>query len=197
VTCVTSSVPDGAQPFVPAPRPIAVVDIDGVVADARHRLAHLTVRPKDWDGFFADAVHDPVLPEGRAVVQHLVDAGHEIVWLTGRPERCRTDTTDWLHRHGLPDGRLFMRADNDRRPARMTKLAELRTLASTGDIAIMVDDDEEVARTVREAGFPVLHADWMNKSETPGSGTDAHTSTKTGSTAAETLFEAQEVDGRT
>ncbi|MBA3955457.1 MAG: hypothetical protein H0X58_02180 [Acidimicrobiia bacterium] len=48
----------------PAPRPLAVVDIDGVLADVGHRLHFLDRRPKDWKGFFAAARTDPPHPEG-------------------------------------------------------------------------------------------------------------------------------------
>jgi hypothetical protein len=141
---------------------LAVVDLDGVVADVRHRLAHIQRAPKDWSGFFAAAVHDPVLPEGRAVVEALVAEGKHVVWLTGRPERCRADTLDWLDRAGLPTGPLHMRGDDDRRPASLTKLAVLRRLAGTGTVAVVIDDDQDVVRTLRRAGFTVLHADWMS-----------------------------------
>ena len=50
------------------PRPLAIIDLDGVVADARHRLHHLETRPKDWDAFFAAAVDDDAHPEGVAIV---------------------------------------------------------------------------------------------------------------------------------
>lgn len=159
------------------PLPYAVVDIDGVVADVRHRLSFVERRPKDWDRFFGAAPLDPVLPEGRAVVDKLVATGHEVVWLTGRPERCRQDTLEWLERHELPAGRLYMRRETDHRPARMTKLAVLRQLAARRTVAVMVDDDALVVRTLRDAGFTVMRADWM--SEQPS------------------LFEAQESDGRT
>jgi len=159
------------------PPPYAVVDIDGVVADVRHRLTFVERRPKDWNRFFAAAPEDPVLPEGRAVVDQLVESGHEIVWLTGRPERCRADTLAWLARHELPPGSLYMRRENDHRPARMTKLSTLRQLSARRAVAVMVDDDGLVVRTLREAGFPVMHADWM--------------------TQQPSLFEAQETDGRT
>ena len=43
-------------------RPIAVLDIDGVLADVRHRLHHLERQPTSWSGFFAAAVSDPLLP---------------------------------------------------------------------------------------------------------------------------------------
>ena len=74
-------------------------------------------------------------------------------------------------------GRLYMRRAADHRPARMTKLAVLRELAARRTVAVMVDDDALVVRALREAGFTVLHAEWM--AEQPS------------------LFEAQETDGRT
>jgi hypothetical protein len=45
-------------------RPLAVFDIDGVLADVRHRLHLVEGRPKDWDGFFAAAADDPPLTRG-------------------------------------------------------------------------------------------------------------------------------------
>jgi hypothetical protein len=69
---------------------LAVFDIDGVVADVRHRLHHLD-RPKSWPAFFAAADQDTVLPEGARLVADLARE-HEIVWLTGR-RAWLSDTT--------------------------------------------------------------------------------------------------------
>lgn len=167
------------------PRPYAVVDLDGTVADVAHRLPHLASRPKDWDAFFAAAPHDGVLPEGRAVVDRLV-ADHDLVWLTGRPERCRRDTERWLRRHGFPDAPVLMRREGDRRPARLTKVAALRRLASERAVDVFVDDDPAVVAAARAAGFPVLHADWA-----------APTEGKSSVAQQGLLFAAQEQDGRT
>lgn len=142
------------------PLPFAAVDLDGVVADVRHRLRHVSGTRKDWDAFFGAAPDDPLLPEGAAVVARLRQ-DHEIVWLTGRPERCRADTLAWLADHGLPDGRLVMRQEGDRRPARVTKVQLLRRLAEEGRVDVLVDDDAQVVRAARAAGFEVLHATWM------------------------------------
>lgn len=161
--------------------PYAVVDLDGVVADVRHRLHHVERRPKDWAAFFAAATDDPVLPEGRAVVDTLVATGHQVVWLTGRPERCRADTLGWLAEHHLPQGRLFMRGNTDHRPARLTKLGVLRDLTARGTVAVVVDDDAGVVATVRGAGFTVLHARWMD----------------TQPALFDALTQAQETDGQT
>ncbi|MDX6200719.1 MAG: hypothetical protein QOJ83_219 [Frankiales bacterium] len=142
------------------PPPIAVLDIDGVLADVRHRLHHLDQRPKSWPGFFAAATSDPLLAEGAAVAHRLAQ-DHEVVYLTGRPERCRQDTLHWLRSHGLPEGALLMRRENDRRPARQAKLAHLRALSVRGTVAILVDDDPEVIDAATAAGLPVMLADWV------------------------------------
>lgn len=153
---------------------LAVFDIDGVVADVRHRLHHLD-RRRAWNAFFDAADEDTLLPEGAALVADLARA-HEIVWLTGRPEWLRQTTEDWLAGHGLPGVELHLRARGDYRPAPLYKLSVLRRLAPRG-IAAVIDDDDEVVQVARSAGFPAVLADWVPR------------------TAA--LRRAQDEDGRT
>lgn len=160
-------------------RPYAAIDLDGVVADTRHRLRFVQSRPKDWDRFFAAAPEDPLLPEGAAVVRTL-EPGHEVVYVTGRPERCREDTVAWLAEKGLPAGRLVMRRTTDRRPAMIVKVELLRRLARDRPVAVLVDDDRAVVAAAAAAGFPTMLADWMV--EEPD--------------LAGTLFEVQEDEGR-
>lgn len=143
-------------------RPLAIVDLDGVVADVRHRLVHLTGRRKDWDAFFAAAVDDPPHPEGIAVVERL-QQDHDVVYLTGRPERCRADTEAWLERHGIGGHPLHMRSGRDRRPAAVVKPELLRTIAQGREVAVVVDDDDRVVEAMRRAGHQVLHADWEKR----------------------------------
>ncbi|WP_461021497.1 phosphatase domain-containing protein [Thalassiella azotivora] len=133
-----------------------VLDLDGVVADTRHRMHHLDRRPRDWDGFFAAAPADPPHPEGVAVARAAVQEGRVVVYLSGRPERTRADTLDWLRRHDLPAGEVLLRPDGDRRPARVVKLAELRRLRRRYVLDVLVDDDPEVVATVRTARPPVV-----------------------------------------
>ena len=170
--------PDRAEETSPGARPYAVIDIDGVVADVRHRLPHLNTRPKDWDAFFAAAPDDPLLDEGAAVAHRLAE-DHVVVWLTGRPERCRRDTERWLRAMALPEGQVLMRTSGDRRPARSVKVQALRRLARRRPVAVLVDDDPAVVQAARRAGYAVFAADWM-----PAGG-------------AESLYAAQESDGQT
>ena len=165
-----------SAPPSPDHRPLAVFDVDGVLADVRHRLRHVERRPKDWDAFFAAAVDDPPLAEGVALARASAD-DCEVVYVTGRPERCRDDTLAWFRRHGLPEGRLSMRRGADRRPARVAKPELLGQLARGRTVAVVVDDDAQVCDAYEAAGWRVLRATWM--------------------TAPETLRRAQEVEGRT
>ncbi|MFI1931436.1 hypothetical protein [Streptomyces sp. NPDC020330] len=144
-------------------RPLAVFDLDGTLADTAHRQHFLEGAKRDWVGFFAAAVEDPPLAEGVRMV--LVSAEEcRIVYLTGRPERCRRDTVRWLSRQGLPEGTLFMRRNDDRRPARRTKLDVLRRLGRTGHVRMLVDDDELVCDAAQVAGFAVVRARWADPS---------------------------------
>lgn len=157
-------------------RPLAVIDIDGVVADVTHRLHHLSSRPKDWGSFFGAAATDPPLVEGvRRVRELLVD--HEVVYLTGRPEWLRKVTERWLAAHQISGAALHMRGRGDRRAARETKSELLRELAHGRTVAIVIDDDPDVVSALTAEGWPVELATWL-----------PHT---------RTLRDAQEVDGKT
>ncbi|MDQ3617109.1 MAG: hypothetical protein M3393_10940 [Actinomycetota bacterium] len=162
-------------------RPVAVVDIDGVLADVRHRLHHVVQKPKDWGAFFAAAPEDPVLGQGMETVRRLCEVC-DIVYLSGRPERCRKDTVDWFERHRLPEGDLLLRRHDDRRPAWMVKLEALGLLSEKATVTVLVDDDPLVCKAARDAGYDVLPADWMGAQP---------------ERAQAALIEAQEVDGRT
>jgi len=169
--------PDADAPPPPvAERPLAVVDVDGVVADVRHRLHFLEGPRKDWDGFFAAAPDDPPLDVGIRRVRELAE-DHDVVWLTGRPESLREPTLAWFAAHGLPVQQLIMRRGSDRRPAKVVKRAELRRLAARRPVAVVIDDDPAVVAALAADGWPVEHATWVGYTET--------------------LANAQEVTGRT
>ena len=172
-------VPD--SPASDSDRPTVVVfDIDGVIADVRHRLRYVERKPKDWDSFFAAMDDDGLLTDGVSLAHEHSAAGHRIVYLTGRNEDYRGLTRDWLARNGLPEGRLVMRRSDDRRPARVFKPAALRRIAVDARVVAVVDDDDAVVAVLAREGWPVVHATWMTA--------DVE--------AQATLFDAQEVDGR-
>lgn len=142
-----------------ADRPLAVLDIDGVIADVAHRVRHLQRTPKDWDAFFAGMADDPVLQEGFRLAWELAEE-HDVVYLTGRPARYAEVTRIWLRRHELPDGPVVHRRDGDRRPASIAKAALLRALAARANVRVAVDDDPAVCAAYRALGVYVVHATW-------------------------------------
>lgn len=146
--------------------PLVVLDIDGVLADVRHRLHYLAMRPKNWEGFFAAATNDQVLEVGAEFAKQAA-ATHEIVYLTGRPERLRAATQSWLDEQLLPTGRLVMRPVGDRRPSAVVKLHELRRLRRESTVELLVDDDPSVIDAARAAGFTAQLADWMPRPPDP------------------------------
>lgn len=151
-------------------------DLDNTLADTTHRQHFLEVKPRDWTAFFAAAPQDPPLAEGISLALKSAE-DCDIAYLSGRPARCRRDTLDWLTTHGLPQGRLYLRRNDDHRPARVTKLEILRELARRCDIRVLVDDDELVCQDAERAGFSVVRARWAFPSAA--------------------LEEAQESEGRT
>jgi len=158
------------------PRALAVIDIDGVLADVRHRLKHLERQRKDWGAFFRAAPQDPPLDVGLHTVRRLAEV-YDIVYLSGRPEHCRHDTEQWFRKHGLPPGEIRLRPPYDYRPAKVMKVEQLRLLQERAPVAVLVDDDSDVLEAARAAGFDVLPATWMGD--------------------APALHEAQEHEGRT
>ena len=131
---------------------IAVVDIDGVLADATHRQHHVERRPKDWDAFFAAVGEDPLLVEGRRRLIEL-SQDHEVVLLSGRPERTRADTLAWLDQHGMPVSRLVLRADADHRAAPDLKADLIRGIGAPDEIAVVLDDDESIVERLAGLGY--------------------------------------------
>ena len=160
---------------------VAVLDIDGVLADVRHRLHHLQARPRDWDAFFAEVSVDPVIAEGRAEALAAVASGLAIVYLTGRPDRCRADTLAWLEVHDLPEGELVMRRDSDRRPAKVFKIQALRDLSRSCEVVFLLDDDADVIAAAATAGYDARLAAWLPRDDAD----------------ADSLRDAQESLGRT
>lgn len=100
--------------------PIYIFDIDGTLADCRHRMHHIK-KDKDsgkrnWKEFFFAAKDDPPYPHTLHLNRVLYNVGATIYLITGRPENLRKDTEKWLAQVGVKYNTLLMRPANDRRP---------------------------------------------------------------------------------
>lgn len=141
-------------------RPIVLCDIDGTLADGRHREHFVQGEKKDWTSYYsllsADSPIDLVVRWVRALADD-----HAICLVSGRPDTYQRETMFWCSLHGIPYEWLFMRAGSDKRPDTMIKNDILKCIPKE-KIAFAIDDRPRVIREVWRANnvrvFPVRGA---------------------------------------
>jgi hypothetical protein len=138
--------------------PAVVLDLDGVLADARGRQ-HFLNGPgrKDWRGFFDAAGDDPVIEEVVRLLQ-LLDRELSIVLLTARPMRIRSLTEEWLGRNEVTWDLLVMRPDRDFGPSVDFKREAARHLKEVGfDLRLAFEDDRRNVDMFHAEGVPCVY----------------------------------------
>ncbi len=139
-------------------KPLVIVDIDGTIADVRHRLHHIQPpRKKTWKAFFEAMDGDtPIEPMIRQV--HELERKHDIIVVTGRPEQYRRRTEKWLKQNGVHYLRLFMRPEGDHRPDYTVKATVLREFKK-GQIVLAIDDRGPVCDMWEKNGIRCIRVD--------------------------------------
>ena len=138
-------------------------DLDGTLADIRHRLHYVKQEPKDWDSFFGAMFMDRLRLDVAEQVEGLRLDGYDVVFVSGRPNNYRTTTEDWLRLYGFTDTRypiLFMRRAGDRRPDTMVKEEMLRTHFPDRSLIHTIFDDRR--RLLEMWAREVPHATIVN-----------------------------------
>lgn len=146
-------------------RPIILCDLDGTLADGRHREHLVSGEKKDWDAYFALCGYDtPIVPVFRWV--QALSEDHTICIVSGRSDAYWKETMLWfqgLSMNGLPlrIDHIFMRAASDHRPDTLIKADFLKHLPKD-KIAFALDDRPIVIREVWRANgikvYPVRGA---------------------------------------
>lgn len=149
---------------------VVVVDIDGTIADTRHRQ-HLVPEgdgrrtDEGWREFHLAAERDKPVAHALEVMRGLMLNGDaEILFLTARPEWMRTRTVEWLRRH------VFDRDDNfellmrpagnldrasDMKPKMLAEhFGNLETALER--VLLVLEDSEKNAASLTSAGFEVI-----------------------------------------
>ena len=132
-----------------------IFDIDGTVANNKHRSHHLEKSPKDWDSYHEDIEADTVFEH---ILQLYIDLqkSFPIVFCSGRHDGQRIVTETWLARNGYIEHHgLYMRKQGDHRPDHIIKLELLAQIREDSFEPIMAfDDRNSVVKMWREAGVP-------------------------------------------
>jgi len=140
---------------------VIVFDIDGTLADIRHRRKYLDQDPPDWRKFNAamgdDVPNEPIV----GLYKTLWDSNHyELVLASGRSEKYRDITKQWLIWNQIPFKRLLMRAERDQRADYLVK-QDIHDLivADAKQICFVVDDRQQVVDMWRRNGVTCLQCD--------------------------------------
>jgi uncharacterized HAD superfamily protein len=131
-----------------------IVDIDGTLADASHRLHFIQTKPKNWKAFFAAMGKDEPIRETITVVNSLWNSGYRIVLASGRPENYRAITAGWLRYNRVYHDMLFMRGAGDKRPDDIVKRELLTSIRVHGfQPKLAIDDRDRVVEMWRSEGL--------------------------------------------
>jgi hypothetical protein len=141
-----------------------IFDLDGTIANIKHRLHFIQKDPKDWDGFFEACKDD--IPNGWIVdIMRILDRVawvNQIVILSGRSDRVMGLTRAWLQLHRVPHHDLLMRKDGDHRHDEIVKkemLDEFLKMNPNDIVDFIVDDRQRVVDMWRREGYNVLQCD--------------------------------------
>jgi predicted kinase len=160
-----------------------IVDMDGTLANVKHRLHYLSRlpkgmssfetyhglidQPKDWTSFHDACVDDtPIeavawLVTALFATTSLSSGKYAIVIVSARHEPYRERTEAWLAKFGIPHDRLYMRTDEDTRPDHEIKADILAQMMDDGyEPWLAIDDRPEVCDMWESFGIAVLRCSY-------------------------------------
>jgi predicted kinase len=135
---------------------VVLCDIDGTIADTKHRLHFVESDPKDWKGFFGNMHLDPVRKDVQDILIQHYNEGKTIIFLSARPDNYKDVTLKWLEDKYLTFAyTLIMRPSNDKRPDTEVKRKMLEDhFPDQSVIHSIIDDRPSVIRLWKEMGIP-------------------------------------------
>lgn len=132
-------------------------DIDGTIADCKHRLHFVKQTPKDWKGFFAHMSEDTVRKDTQKILVDYYNKMHTIIFISARPEDYKGVTLKWLEDNYLSFGwTLIMRSKGDKRPDTEVKQDIYNKYLKNYPIEVVIDDRPSVIQMWKKNGLKVI-----------------------------------------
>ena len=132
-----------------------VFDLDGTLADCRHRLKHIEKTPRDWEKFHKACGRDSPIRAVVACYTALHISGWRLCVWSGRCESQRPRTIKWFRKHNIPwPSQVLMRPYGDHREDTVLKA---RWADLLGDPWLVYDDRRRVADMWRARGVLCCH----------------------------------------
>lgn len=142
---------------------VVVCDIDGTIANIKHRLKYAKGEDKNWKTFFSLVHLDvPRFEVARLVIDSLKKNDAKLIFVSARPETIRPETEKWLKENILAHPEiaerylcLLMRKQNDKRDDTEVKNDIYKKYLSAQRVVEVFDDRPKVIRMWRELGLNV------------------------------------------
>lgn len=139
--------------------PYIVFDIDGTLADIKHRLHHI-INPeekKDWEAFNAASEYDALNKHIAAINYRMCGRSrYGSIIVSGRSENYRSITEKWLLQHNIYCDYIFMRQSGDFRSDAIIKEEIIINNIKDAPILFVVDDRDRVVEVWRKHGYKCL-----------------------------------------
>jgi predicted secreted acid phosphatase len=137
---------------------LVVCDLDGTLADNRHRR-HLVPAPgeyRDWTPYSKACVDDTPI-EGVISLINLLWNHYSIFLLSNRESSAIDETRWWLSRHGVMYDFLRLREPEDIEGSSEYKVKAIDRIKDDGyKVHLLIDDLPSTFTQVRAAGTPVV-----------------------------------------
>ena len=117
-----------------------ILDLDGTLANCKHRLHFIEGPKKNWDLFFDNCLDDIVI-QPMFHLMNILSKDYKIVFITARPEKNRELTTEWLFKNNIQYSELLMRKNVDYNKSPIVKQQLVQQLRSMGYNPIYSFDD--------------------------------------------------------
>lgn len=137
-----------------------IFDLDGTLADTRHRRPFLPFNPQgpaDWIDYHSHCPDDPPIA-GRIALARLLAEHHDIVIITARPATTivMERTATWLAEHAVPYASIeFMPLTEV--SVHDWKARVVDELQMTDPVVLAVDDWWQNGDALEAIGIPVVH----------------------------------------
>lgn len=143
-----------------------ICDLDGTLADHRHRHGLIAQKPKMFDKYHEAAHKDEIDQDLLKKLHAHQKAGKKIVVMTGRPHRYYDLTKTWLEKHKVPVDFMYMKADRDFRPSSVVK-EEWAHLLGMSNILVVYEDLTPVVEMWKRNGVPVVEYPDLSAKQEP------------------------------
>jgi hypothetical protein len=130
-----------------------IFDLDGTLADIKHRRHFVENGKKNWDAFFKACVDDKPNYPIIKICRGLKFAGFKVWIVSGRNESVRKQTEYWLQKYLIKYEELIMRPEKDYTPDHELKLRWLNERLPKKHIIAVFDDRKRVVDMWRQQGY--------------------------------------------